>query len=75
MSCDAYIGAHLRIPDQMHKYLSRAPLPMSFSALLALIAKSYTLVKHEDDEVTDSKNTFATLEEMTRTHSNQSLDT
>ena len=48
---------------------------MSFSALLALIAKSYTLVKHEDDEVTDSKNTFATLEEMTRTHPNQLLDT
>ena len=38
-------------------------------------AKSYTLVKQEDDQVTDSENTFATQKEMTRTHPNQSLDT
>ena len=39
------------------------------------MAISYTLAKQEDDYLTDSKNTFATWEEMTKTHPNQSLDT
>ena len=46
-----------------------------FTAQLALIAKSYTLVKQEDDWATDSENTFATQREMTRANLNQSLDT
>ena len=37
-----------------------APPPMSFTTCLALIAKSYTLVKQEDDQVTDCENTFVT---------------
>ena len=49
--------------------------PMSFTAKLALIAINYTLVKQEDDQVTDSENTFATQKEMTRTHPNWPLDT
>ena len=52
----------------------RALPPMSFTAYLAINAQSYTLVKQEDDQVTDSENTFATQKEMTRTHPNQSLD-
>ena len=50
----------------------RVPAPMLFTAKLALIAINYTLVKQEDDQVTDSENTFATQKEMTRTHPNQS---
>ena len=44
----------------------RAPLPMLFTALLALIVKSSTLVKQENDQVTDSKNTFPTQKESLR---------
>ena len=31
-----------------------------FATLLALIAKSYTLARQEDDKVTNSENTFTT---------------
>ena len=54
---------------------SRAPPPMSFTAFIVHIAKSYTLVKQGDDLVTDSENTFATQKEMTRTYPNQSQGT
>ena len=37
--------------------------------------KNYSLVKQEDDSVTDSENTFATQKERTRTHLDQLLDT
>ena len=37
---------------------SRTPPPMSSTAQLALIAKSYTLVKQDDDQVTGSENTL-----------------
>ena len=46
-----------------------------WSQHLTLIAKSYTSVKQEDDSVTYSKDTFAAEKEMTKTHSNRSLDT
>ena len=51
----------------------RVPPLMLFNAQRALIAISYTSEKQEDDQVTDSENTFA--KEMARTHPNKSLDT
>ena len=47
--------------DQLRSLItSRAPPPTSSIALLALIAKRYTLAKQDDDLVTDSENIFAT---------------
>ena len=50
-------------------------LPMLSITYLVFIVKSYTLVKQEDNSLTDSTNTLMTQRKMSKTHPNHSQDT
>ena len=50
-------------------------LPVSSITYLVFIEKSYTLVKQEDNSVTDSTNTLMTQRKMSKTHPNHLQDT
>ena len=52
--------------------VSRVPRQMLSIAQPAHCAKSYTVAKQEDDQATNSENTYARLRKMTKTHRGQS---
>ena len=52
----------------MCQFFDKHGYPVPIAPKLTLITKSYTLVRQEDDQVTNFKNTFAMQKETTRTH-------
>ena len=64
-SVDSYFS---RKSGTMCQFFEKHGYPVPIAPKLTLITKSYTLVRQEDDQVTNFKNTFATQKETTRTH-------
>ena len=64
-SVDSYFS---RKSGTMCQFFDKHGYPVPVAPKLTLITKSYTLVKQEDDQVTNFKNSFAMQKETTRTH-------